>query len=402
LQNITGNSKKDELIRVINGLNADLITMSDFIFDHPEVGFQEVEASRLLSTYLQGRGFELETSYGGLATAFRAIYRSGVGGPHIGLLCEYDAIVNLGHACAHHLQGPSVIGAALAIKEVVGNAPYVLEVIGTPAEESAEGGKIIMLRNGAFKDLDICLMMHGGDSTQTDIRSLALSELHVSFKGVASHSAIAPDKGRSALDAMMLAFNGLAFLRGHVRDDTRIHGVIDGGGQAVNVVPEHSEARIEVRSYDQTYLDQLIGRVMRIFEGAALMTDTTFEVKKNINTHNKIPVYSLNSLLMGNAELAGAQLIMPPRERTGSTDFASVMYHIPGACIRVPFVDKGTPSHSKIYMDQGKTERAHAALLTGAHILAMTALDVIENKTELEKIQTEFRLEKAKLQEAER
>jgi metal-dependent amidase/aminoacylase/carboxypeptidase family protein len=241
-------------------------------------------------------------------------------------------------------------------------------------------------------------MMHGGDSTQTDVKSLAYSELHVAFQGVAAHSAIAPEKGRSALEAMLLAFNGIAYLRGHVKDDTRIHGVIDGGGQPVNVIPERAEARIEVRSYDRSYLDQLVEGVLRVFQGAALMTDTTFEVQRSFATHNKIPVRSLNSLLMRNAELAGAESIMPPRERTGSTDFASVMYHVPGSCIRVPFVEKGTPSHSQAYLERGKSAAAHGALLMASRILAMTVLDLVEDKAELERIQAEFRLEKAKSQ----
>lgn len=377
-------------------LKPDLAGMSDFIFDHPEAGLQEVQAASLLSGYLRERGFAVEMGYGGLSTAFRAVWRQGEGGPRIGLLCEYDAIMNLGHACAHHLQGPSIIGAALAVRAAVREAPYVLEVIGTPAEEIAEGGKNLMLRQGAFRDLDVALMMHGGDSTQTDVKSLALTELQVAFKGVASHSAIAPDKGRSALDALVLAFNGIAFLRGHVKDDTRIHGVMDVGGRPVNVIPEAAEARVEVRSYDRAYLDQLVGRVLRIFEGAALMTDTTWEVKKTVDTHNKIPVHSLNRLLMRNAELAGAPAIMPPRERTGSTDYASVMYHVPGSCIRVPFVEPGTPSHSQIYLEKGKTAAAHDAMLLASTILALTALDLIEDPTRLLEVQEEFRAEKAK------
>ena len=385
-----------EIVECLQALKPDLVRMSDFIFDHPEVGLQEVQAAGLLSDFLRERGFQVELGYGGLATAFRATWRNGEGGPRIGLLCEYDAIKGLGHACAHHLQGPGIIGAALAARAAVGEAPCVLEVIGTPAEEIGEGGKNLMLRQGAFQGLDVTLMMHGGDSTQTDVKSLALTELHVAFKGVAAHSAIAPEKGRSALEALLLAFNGIAFLRGHVKDDTRIHGVIDGGAQPVNVIPERAEARIEMRSYDRTYLDQVIGRVLRILEGAALMTDTGWEVLDRMDTHNKIPVLSLNRLLMKNAERAGARRIMPPRERTGSTDYASVMYHIPGSCIRVPFVEPGTPSHSQTYLERGKTEAAHDAMIMGATILALTVLDLVRDKGLLQAIQEDFRAAKAR------
>ncbi|MDU4959531.1 MAG: M20 family metallopeptidase [Sporomusaceae bacterium] len=390
-------TEKTALGEALASLQSKLTAMSDTIFDHPEVGYQETAASKLLADYLRKNGFSVEMGYGGLATAFRAVYQNGEGGPVIGLLCEYDAVINLGHVCAHHLQGPSIAGAAIALKQTLRDAPYTLEVIGTPAEETAEGGKNLMLDNGAFRQLDVALMMHGGDVTQTDVKSLALSEYVVTYHGVASHSAVAPDKGRSALEALMLAFNGIAYLRGHVRDDVRIHGIIENGGQAVNAIPDKAVARVEIRSYDRPYLGQVIERVMHIFDGAALMTDTRYELQKIAEMHNKIPVHSLNRLLMDNAAAAEAPAIMPPREKTGSTDFASVMYHVPGSCIRVPFVERGTPAHTEAWLQRGKAPQAHAALQLAAKILAFTAYDLIVNPAALAEIKEEFRREKAKL-----
>jgi len=325
------------------------------------------------------------------------VYRQGEGGPCIGLLCEYDAIVNVGHACAHHLQGPCVIGAALAVKEIIKDRPYTLEVIGTPAEETAEGGKNFMLDQGAFRHLDVALMMHGSDTTTTDIKSMACDQFLVTFKGVSAHSAIAPDKGRSALEAVMTVFNGLAFLRGHVRDDVRIHGIIENGGQAVNAIPETSVARIEVRAYDRPYLDQVVGRVMRVLDGAAMMTETTYEIKQVGKFHNKIPILSLNRLLMENAKIAQAKEIAPPREKTGSTDFASVMFYVPGSCIRVAFVDKGIPSHSQAWLEKGLSQEAHESMVMGAKILALTASDLIDDDGVMYEINEEFSREKARL-----
>ena len=386
---------KARLGEVLAGLRPELTGMSDTIFDHPEVGYEEVQASRLLCDYLQGNGFQVEMGYGGLPTAFRAVHRSGEGGPRIGLLCEYDAVKGLGHACAHHLQGPGAAGAAVALARTVRELPYTVEVIGTPAEELGEGGKTVMLRHGAFQQLDVALMMHGGDVTQTDIRSMAVTEVLVTYHGVASHSAIAPERGRSALEAVMLAFNGIAYLRGHVRDDTRIHGIIECGGQAVNAIPETAVARIEARSYERTYLDQVMARLLPIFEGAALMTGTRFDLEKVVEIHNKIPVLGLNRLVMANAASAGAKAIMPPREKTGSTDFASVMHAVPGTCIRVPFVDRGTTAHSQGFLDRGKSPEAHEAVILGAAILAGTALDLIASPALLAEIQDEFGRAKA-------
>lgn len=249
---------KSKLMKSVEKLKNELASMSDFIFDHPEIGYKEIQASNLLCEFLEKSGFKVEKGCAGLSTAFRASYRNGKGGPCIGLLCEYDALENLGHACGHHLQGPSVIGAAVAMKDQISDYNFSLEVIGTPAEESAEGGKTIMLEKGVFKHLDIALMMHGGDATITDIKSMALSEYLVTFIGISAHSAIAPDKGRSALEALMLAFNGIAYLRGHVQDDVRIHGIVENGGQVVNSIPEKAVGRFEFRSYNRPYLDSVI------------------------------------------------------------------------------------------------------------------------------------------------
>jgi aminobenzoyl-glutamate utilization protein B len=391
------NSKKEQLRAAVDGMQAQLFALSDSIFQHPELGFEEKKASELLSRFLSENGFTVEMGYGGLPTAFRAVYKTGEGGPHIGLLCEYDALQEIGHACGHHLQGPCMAGAAIAIKNLVKEPGFVLEVIGTPGEECSNGGKNIMLDNGAFKDLDVALMMHASDSTTTDIRSMARSEFAVTFKGKSAHSALAPEKGRSALEAIMLAFNGLSFLRGHVRDDTRIHGIISDGGRVANVIPDKATADVEVRSYDSVYLATVMERVMHIFDGAALMTDTSYEIEKLGGSLSKIPILSLNQALMQNAALIQAPNITPPREKTGSTDFASVMFYVPGSCIRVGFIDKGVSSHSKEWADKGLSEDAHQALVNGAKIVSLTVLDLIEDRDLLKVIKNEFQTEKAKL-----
>jgi len=384
------------VVRTIEDLQPGLDAMSDFIFDHPEVGLQEVQACELLCDYLARHGFAVERGYAGLPTAFRAVHQVGSGGPRIGLLCEYDALAGLGHACAHHLQGPCIIGAAMAIKDLVADRPYTLDVIGTPAEETV-GGKVLMLEHGAFQDLDVALMMHGNDVTQVDLKSLALTEFLLTFHGISAHAGMAPEDGRSALEALMLVFNGLAFLRGHVKDDTRIHGIIEQGGAVVNAIPDHAVARLEVRSYDRSYLDRVIERVQRIIEGAALMTDTRFTLEKTTEFHGKIPVRRLNDLVMRNAERAGAKGIEPPRERTGSTDFGNVMYHVPGTCINLPFVDKGISAHTQGYLDRGKSPEAHEAVAMGARILAMTVLDLLNDPSLLDAVKADFRQEKARL-----
>lgn len=390
---------KKEVDHYIDGIKNDLIRMGNFIFEHPEIGFQEIETVKYITSFLKEHNFSVEIGYGGLKTAFRAVFEQGKGGCHIGLLCEYDALKDLGHACAHHLQSPCIIGAAMAVRKCMGSTgkPYVLEIIGTPGEECSNGGKNIMIANGAFKELDIALMMHASDSTTTDIHSMARSEYLVTFYGKAAHSAIAPERGRSALEAAILAMNGLAFLRGHVRDDTRLNGIITEGGKITNVIPDKAVMQIELRSYDAIYLRTIVEWATKIMEGAAMMTQTTFSMEKKGGSLSKIPVRSLNKLLMDNAMYFKAPNITPPRQKTGSTDFASVMFHIPGSCIRVGFIKKGTAAHNQEWLSQGKSEAAHNALVVGAKTLAATVIDLIEDTALLEGIKKEFYIEKQRL-----
>lgn len=380
---------KEKLYEAIEREAGVILPMADFIFDHPELAFEEWEAHRVLTAFLAGEGFAVERGLGALPTAFRAIFRQGSGGPVIGLLCEYDALEKLGHACGHHLQGPAVLAAVKAIKDLQLEESFTLVVYGTPGEEGG-GGKIRMLDENYLTDIDLALMMHGGPATQTDVKSLAAATVDVTFHGKSAHAALKPESGRSALDALLLTFHAVEFLREHVPEDARMHyTVLDAGGPA-NVVPAKAVGTFSLRSYNSYHLDDIMRRFEKIVQGAALMTETvgTLEVKKRLE--GKIPVAALNDLLMKNATDIGAPCIRPPRERTGSTDFGNVMRRIPGACIRVAFVDEGVAAHSEGYLMEGKTERGHAAIIYAAKILAGTVYDLITDPTLITGIQEEF------------
>ena len=216
---------KEHLFQAVETQRAALTAMADSIFDDPELGFQEFHAQKKLTDYLTQNGFQVETGTGGVETAFRAEFRNGQGGPRIGLLCEYDALEGLGHACGHHMQGPAIVGAAKALKDCAGDRPFSVVVYGTPAEETAHG-KLRMLEQGCFQDIDVALMMHGSPTTTVDVKSMAMSKFTVTFHGKKAHAALKPEAGRSALDALLLAFQAVEFLREHVPEDTRMHYTI--------------------------------------------------------------------------------------------------------------------------------------------------------------------------------
>ena len=388
---------KEVMFRDIDGIRNEMTAMADDIFDHPEIGLEEFHAQKVLTDWLEKEGFVIERGVAGVETAFKAVYRHGEGGPNIGLLCEYDALPGIGHACGHHMQGPSILAAAKALKDAEIRKPYTITVYGTPAEESVSG-KIRMIQNGCtFEELDVALMMHGGPATQVDVKSLANSKYKVIFHGVSAHAAIKPEKGRSALDALILAFQGIEFLREHVNSDVKIHyTVVNCGGTPANVVPAYAEASVYVRSYNRAYLDTVCRRFEKVLKGAAMMTETEVEIIEEKKVDNKIPVLTLNDLVMKQAEEIHAPQIAPAREKTGSTDFGNVMRRVPGTCARIAFVAPGAAAHSQEYIEAGKTEAAHDAVIYGAKILAGTALELIEDPELLKQAKEEFRKNLAK------
>lgn len=380
---------KEKIFQAVEHQRDVLTAMADSIFDDPELGFQEFHAQKKLTDYLRGCGFAVEMGTGGVGTAFRAEFQNGEGGPRIGLLCEYDALEGIGHACGHHMQGPAIIGAAKALKDCAGNQPFSVVVYGTPAEETAHG-KLRMLENGCFQDIDVALMMHGSPTTTVDVKSMAMSSFTVTFHGKKSHAALKPEDGRSALDALLVAFQGVEFLREHVPEDTRMHYTITRSPGPANVVPDTAVGKFSLRSYSRQKLDGVVERFKKIIEGAALIADVTYDIEEGDRLANKIPVLRLNELLMENAKLVNAPRISPPREKTGSSDFSNVMYRLPGSCIRVAMVPVGTSSHSLAFLDAGKGNEAHEAVMIAAKVLAGTAADLIMSPAKLTEIQEEF------------
>lgn len=389
--------EKSVLFKEVDSLSDVLINVSDYIHDHPELGNQEFKAVRKIIETLESYHFKIERGVAGLETAFIATYKNGNGGPIIGLLCEYDALKDLGHGCGHNLQSPSVIGAAVALSKILGDRPATIQIIGTPAEETTSG-KIPMAREGLFDHLDVALMMHGGDRSTVDGRSLAVDNFEFEFNGKEAHAAVAPEQGISALDGVLMTFNGMEYLREHVRSDVRIHGIITDGGKAPNVVPKRAAAKFSVRASDRNYLNQVVDRVLNVARGAALATGTELIIHQLKSLENKLNVQSLNDLLLKNARLSGAKNITPPREKTGSTDFSIVTHRVPGACIRVSFVPFGTSNHTEEWVKASKSKEGNEAILTAAKTLSGTCLDLINSPELLGKIKAEFKTVKLALE----
>ncbi len=381
---------KQKLFRCIDDYKQDLVYLADKIFDDPECGYQEYNASKMLCDYLEGQGFLVERGIAQLETAFTAIWSNRSGGPSIGFLCEYDALQRVGHACGHHLQGPAVIGAALALRETLDKLPSKLIIYGTPAEETT-GGKIKMVDAGCFRESEAVLAYHAG----TDVSRLgghykALKSYVVTFSGTGAHASSSPHEGRSALDAMILSFNGIEYLREHIKDGCRMHYTVLEATGPSNVVHERARALYTLRANDDDYLDEMKERFDRIMKGAALMTDTTFEIKANAQYSSGVVLDSFNEVGLRNLKLVDEKRFsMTPMPSGGSSDFANVTNVVPGLMLYTAYCQQ--PAHTQAWVDAGKSEAAYRSMLDASKAMAGTAYDIITDGSLLASIKQEFK-----------
>ena len=260
---------KASVIQEIDARYQELGALSRKLHDNPEISFEERQAASWLSEYLEKNGFTIESGICELPTAFRGRY--GKGKSVIAILAEYDALPKVGHACGHNLISTSTVAAGVASKRVVDELGGSIMVIGTPGEE-LYGGKAIMAERGAFDNVDMAMIVHPGGGNSVIMKTVACQNLDVEFLGRAAHAAVEPEAGINALEAMIQSYNAINSLRQHIRNKSRIHGIITDGGEAPNIVPAHTAASFIVRAENDTYLDELKEKVTSCFVSAAVAT----------------------------------------------------------------------------------------------------------------------------------
>lgn len=388
---------KKDLFEKVASYRDDMIVLADAIYDHPELALHETFAAETLCSYLSKKKFQVKQNIGGLETAFRAEIENGSGGPSIGLLAEYDALPGVHHACGHHMQGPVMIAAWMALCEMLPkDRPWKVVLYGTPGEEGG-GGKIIMANNGCFRDIDVALMMHGGDMTTYDPFMSANVRFNVTFRKVSEQPASCPRGGSVAFDALLLAMNGVEFMREHMIDNARIHYApccvkhtsLDSGD-------DKASGDFMMRCLSDTYLDDMIVRFKNIVKGAAMMTATSYSIEGNgMRMRACFPNQPLADLFYKNAELAKAPRITVPRGTMGSTDFGNVMELVPGICARVAFAPAGTGAHSLEWAKVGKSQEAHDCIVTSAKIIAGMTWDIVMNPELMDAIRADYKIHRS-------
>jgi aminobenzoyl-glutamate utilization protein B len=396
------------------------------IWSYAELGYQEEQSSSLLASSLEDAGFTIKKGVAGIPSAFIAEFNNG--GPVIGILGEFDALPGLaqttspfkevidnptgaGHACGHHLFGAASAWAAVSVKEwiVKNNIPGTIRFYGTPAEEGGSG-KVYMVREGLFNDVDIVLHWHPDDANSANSRtSNSNKSAKFTFNGISAHAAGSPEQGRSALDGVEAMNHMVNMMREHIPQESRIHYVITKGGLAPNVVPDLAEVYYYVRHPKMSIVEELFARVVNTASGAAIGTDTKMTYEVMHGNFSLLPNDTLQKIVYGNLESLGGitydsfeneyaseiyttffepdnkigsqELVRPfnTSHGYGSTDVGDVSWNVPTAGLRTATWVPGTASHSWQAVASGGTSIGLKGAELAAKTLAKSAVEIFSN-----------------------
>ena len=354
-----------------------LIDASHQIHAHPELCYEEHFAHDLLTGLLEAEKLDVERHAFDLDTAF--IARAGTDGPTIAVLCEYDALPGIGHACGHNIIGTAGLGAGVAAAMLAEEIGGRVVILGTPAEEGG-GGKELLAQRGALEGVDAAMMVHpaGADLARMDV--IAIHQMKVRYHGQAAHAAAFPHKGRNALDAAVLGYMNVAALRQHIKPNERIHGIISNGGDKPNIVPQFAAAEWYVRSPTLSSLDRLKPRFLACLEAGAQAAGCEMEVEWQDPAYaDMVDNRTMLELYKANASTTGRTLIDSTEggpQVVGSTDMGNVSYVVPSIHPMIKVAPPHLSIHTPEFTEYTASADGDAAVLDGAKAMAMTVADL--------------------------
>lgn len=386
-------SIKERILTYIDEKSEEFINIAKEIHKNPEIGNQEYFASKLLQEKLQENNFEVVTNIAGHETGFIASFDTGREGPSIVFLAEYDALPGLGHACGHNIIGTASVLAGIAISKILPDLGGKVYVYGCPAEEGGPNGsaKASYVKAGLFDGIDAAMMVHPAWDSYTSLNSLAVDVFEVEFFGKAAHAAANPQDGINALDAMIQFYNGVNALRQQNKVGDMIHGIIQNGGDAPNIIPDYTKARFFTRSYKRKDLDTLTRKVEKIVQGAALQTGCEFKftfIQNGVDDFNINKVF--DDLYKEIALGLGDSIVRDLSANFGSTDAGNVSQVVPTIH---PFIKIGPSDlipHTDEFREAANSKEGYIALVLASKGMALTAERLYSDEKKLEEIKEHF------------
>lgn len=373
--------EKERILKTIDEARGDLLALSKNIHDNPELGFEEKKALGFISSTLEKHGFSVIRGYGGLDTAFRAEKKGAKDGPRLAFLAEYDALKGIGHGCGHNLIAACSTGAFLGLASVMEELSGSVCLIGTPAEEGG-AGKVKLLRNGAFDDVDFALMMHpsGGGSNLVGRGGRAACTVKIHFTGKGAHSSV-PKNGINALSAVLQLFWQIDLMRPTFDPQDNINGIITNGGSAANVIPAEAACEFCLRADTMRRIEELIGLIRVCMENAEKLTGAKGEISWEDISAERYPNRPMCQAFKDNMALLGIQMEWPdPKKQYGSSDIGNVSIRMPAIHDYLSITDDASvQAHTIQYTAAAITPQAQEVCLKGAKGLAMTGYDILSN-----------------------
>jgi len=375
----------------VEGRASALLDISHDLHDHPELCFEERHAHEVLTNALESEGIDVERQAFGLETAFRATIGTG-DGPTIAICCEYDALPEIGHACGHNIIAAAGLGAALAAGALAEQLGGRVIVLGTPAEEGG-GGKILMMERGALDGVDAAMMIHPADADLDSFNAIAVHHLDCDFHGHAAHAAAAPEQGRNALDAAVLAYQNVAALRQHIAGHERIHGIFTAGGDKPNIVPHRASQSWYVRSGTRASLVDLEPRFLACLEAGALATGCSVEHRWVSSPYDDLVHISALSDAYGRHLATRGRTSEPASTRPslmGSTDMGNVSHVVPSMHPMIKVAPAGVSIHTEEFAEFTGGPEGDRAVVDGAIAMAATVVELWSDAALLRTARQEF------------
>ncbi len=354
----------------------DLLRISHSIHAEPELAFAEHKASELASGYLASLGFEVKRGVAGMETAFTAT--TGAGDLHIAICAEYDALPDVGHACGHNIIAAAALGAGALLAPLASELGIKVSVLGTPAEEGG-GGKILMIEDGVFEDVDAAMMVHPAPAEFDRMATIAAQHIDVTYTGKEAHASAFPHLGINAMDAMTVAQVAIGLLRQTLLPDERVHGIVTHGGDAPNIIPARVSARYIARADTLARLEKLIPRVRACFEAGAVATGASLDFSLPFPPYSELITDEVMAERWRRIAASRGRQLMSAGEAQvlrASTDMGNVSMSVPSIHPLVSIDSWPAVNHQPEFTAACITEAADRAVLDGAYAMAALALEM--------------------------
>lgn len=370
---------KNTFQKNLDSIHKQLTEVSDWMYENPELGFNEFKTSEYLVKFIESFNGEVVYPTGNLDTAFEITY--GNDGPLVVLCVEYDALPEIGHACGHNIIATASIGAGLAIKDLVNELGIRVKLLGTPAEEGG-GGKIILLENGNFEDAACSMMIHPGYENVVNPTFTTIQQYKVEFFGKDAHAAGAPEEGINALDAQIQLFVNASTYRQQMVSTNRMHGVITNGGFKPNIIPSYTSSEWYLRALNEGDLSKIESDFKNFVNAAAMATKCEVKIESPDYRYTEIDnnktmyeLYKENSLSVGREMILQSEAARPG---LGSTDMGNVSLAMPSIHPMLSIDAGDAVNHQPEYAAATLTPGGHKAIYDGAFAMGATIIDLAE------------------------